>query len=435
MGQDYKVMNMDKRISVYTAKLFSWHIGLDKFLRRLRWHMLDLPELRARLCTVASPSCPSLATFGPPNLQQPSSQARSVLVSKLPVELLALIADDLEIPFAVLFALSCQHVYEALLPHILRRLRDAQRVNPSWAGDRLVAPGDHSDLHSTPAQLITDAERTEWNFEERGLWGLDNDEDLDAPFTAIYWFGYRSAGPPLESLPDPLGETLRVLAQKPDSTDYQIFCQLCDPPFRDVLLCPADLKDDNKPAAGSTSNSESKNDEDGGDECSVKSSEASDDDDDPVSIDIYDYTAPNLVLRNLSKRQYVRNSALHQLLEDCNSEHCRIGDHFREQTLGSIAEMLIVWTTDPWQTPDRSLSRGIWAGDRLDIVERVDFALDTTDTWEDVSEEVMAKVELFNHVRHAADCKRPPVQASGSDSSETINGLWFLLALLSNTNE
>ena len=93
--------------------------------------------------------------------------------------------------------------------------------------------------------------------------------------------------------------------------------------------------------------------------------------------------ANSRVLRNLSKRVFVRSDTLNEIM---------IGRP-ENRGLGSVLVAHICWSTNPnTATPYEDLHRGIWAGDRFDIVPLKDFDLHAEETggpgWEDVTASV-----------------------------------------------
>ena len=84
------------------------------------------------------------------------------------------------------------------------------------------------------------------------------------------------------------------------------------------------------------------------------------------------------VLRNLSQRVFVRSDTLNEIM---------IGRP-ENRGLGSVLVAHICWSTDPsTATPYNGLHRGIWAGDRFDIVPLKDFDAGGPG-WEDVTASV-----------------------------------------------
>jgi len=99
------------------------------------------------------------------------------------------------------------------------------------------------------------------------------------------------------------------------------------------------------------------------------------------------------ILRNISKRQYVRRSAVRGMIETC-PEHWR----WDRVDLGHVVLSRICWSTcAELSMPYKGdLHRGVWAGDRFDITDMS--ALDEVDEngesveWADVTDEVLKEL-------------------------------------------
>jgi len=99
------------------------------------------------------------------------------------------------------------------------------------------------------------------------------------------------------------------------------------------------------------------------------------------------------ILRNISKRQYVRRSALLEMFET-GPERWRL----HQIDLGHVVLSRISWSSDPSvaMTYEGDIHRGVWAGDRLDITS--EDALDEKDEngqlveWTDVTDEVLKEM-------------------------------------------
>ncbi|KAJ7770020.1 hypothetical protein B0H16DRAFT_1517081 [Mycena metata] len=103
------------------------------------------------------------------------------------------------------------------------------------------------------------------------------------------------------------------------------------------------------------------------------------------SANTHAVTSPNLlVLRNLSRHQYVRESAVLDLQAECG-----IG-------FGEVVMSRICLSSDPSAAMayEGEIHLGVWAGDRFDIVEDSG-ALHEDIAWSDVSEEVLKEVEAI----------------------------------------
>ncbi|KAJ7510682.1 hypothetical protein B0H11DRAFT_1700958, partial [Mycena galericulata] len=102
------------------------------------------------------------------------------------------------------------------------------------------------------------------------------------------------------------------------------------------------------------------------------------------------------VLRNLSRHMYVTDYALVEFKK--NTTIAGIAPVW----LGHLALIRICWSSDPSASmaDEIDISRGIWAGDRFDIItvdEFIDELQNSPEpvTWTDVSEEVIKEVETI----------------------------------------
>jgi hypothetical protein len=95
----------------------------------------------------------------------------------------------------------------------------------------------------------------------------------------------------------------------------------------------------------------------------------------------------NLVLRNLSKHEYVREEAIKVNSFDRGGNSYPIG----EIGLGQVVLSRICWSTDDScaMRYEEDIHRGVWAGNRFDITTIDQFKLvDGEQEWKDVSDEV-----------------------------------------------
>ena len=116
------------------------------------------------------------------------------------------------------------------------------------------------------------------------------------------------------------------------------------------------------------------------------------------AYDQYQYTSgydrfepndQNLVLRNLSKHEYVREEAINV------DSFVKWGDPTGEIGLGQVVLSRICWSTDNSRAMryEGDIHRGVWAGDRFDIITIDQFKLvDGEKEWKDVSDEVAKEV-------------------------------------------
>ena len=103
-----------------------------------------------------------------------------------------------------------------------------------------------------------------------------------------------------------------------------------------------------------------------------------------------------LVLRNLSRRTYVTGSAVLRFNEEHESApglyppgHVRLADTVMARVCWSSDDSIAM----PYEGP---LHRGVWAGNRFDIVDERTFEMEQKgSSWTDVSDEVLKEVEAI----------------------------------------
>ncbi|KAI5894864.1 uncharacterized protein SCHCODRAFT_02617963 [Schizophyllum commune H4-8] len=107
-----------------------------------------------------------------------------------------------------------------------------------------------------------------------------------------------------------------------------------------------------------------------------------------------------LVLRNLSQHAFVRGSALAAFNNEM-PEHYEIKGRTQLPCLGNAALARICWSSYPSTgTPyDGPLHRGVWAGDRFDVVDEEAFErereAESGKPWEDATDEVLAELKAM----------------------------------------
>ncbi|KZV84186.1 hypothetical protein EXIGLDRAFT_807279 [Exidia glandulosa HHB12029] len=99
----------------------------------------------------------------------------------------------------------------------------------------------------------------------------------------------------------------------------------------------------------------------------------------------------DLVLRNLSTREYVRGDAFAKLIKDA-PYHWRM---YRWR-LGDILMLRICWATSTSTrlVHENGITRGGWAGGRFDVAKK-DSVLRDVDEWKDVSKELLDDVKTL----------------------------------------
>ena len=109
------------------------------------------------------------------------------------------------------------------------------------------------------------------------------------------------------------------------------------------------------------------------------------------------YRKPD-VLRNISKRQYVRRAALLEMRQTCPNHWQFRHFQFKHVDLGHVVFSRFCWSTDSCVSMryNGPIYRGVWAGDRFDITSAD--ALEERDEngqqieWVDVTEEVLEEM-------------------------------------------
>ncbi|KAI5894865.1 uncharacterized protein SCHCODRAFT_02571716 [Schizophyllum commune H4-8] len=139
---------------------------------------------------------------------------------------------------------------------------------------------------------------------------------------------------------------------------------------------------------------------------------------------------PTLVLRNLSKRQYVRGEAMKEF-----SQTVIPGRNGSEGMVPCLADAImprVCWASDGstslnYEGP-LQVHRGVWAGNRFDIVPQSIFMAECKDSdqpWTDVSAEVIAEVEAIwvaeEMLKRREDTNRP--EQGSSAYSDVISRL------------
>jgi hypothetical protein len=102
------------------------------------------------------------------------------------------------------------------------------------------------------------------------------------------------------------------------------------------------------------------------------------------------------ILRNISKRQYVRRAALLEMRKTCPKDW-----EFDRVDLGHVVVSRFCWSSDPSISMSNhgGIDRGVWAGDRFDITSAS--ALEDRDErgqqiqWVDVTEEALAEMRCM----------------------------------------
>ncbi|KAJ7152130.1 hypothetical protein C8R46DRAFT_1357713 [Mycena filopes] len=267
-----------------------------------------------------------LREFLPPSVSAMSylyllSPHKLVLLN-LPVEIIQEIYSHLD-AFADIVCLSatCQALWAIGRRNIYREIVAAAAAY-SWVGDRIICVGDYLWNDDIPKGLLTAEEKTRFL-------AAGPDETLHScDFPTI-----SSRGFDLYEFWSSTRVDLR-LSRKRRYTDAKLVEHLCGIKYT--------RRDHTLPPAGPT------------------------------------------VLRNISRHQYVRGSALRALKE----KYTEAGI-MRDIGWGEVVVPRICCSSD-----DGDIQRGVWAGDRFDIVEESTAVLEDA-AWSDVSDEVLKEVEAI----------------------------------------
>lgn len=238
----------------------------------------------------------------------------------MPTYIHLLIFDMLEEFIDVLcFALSCEQMFRSGETRILATSKDSV----PWAGHRLICVGDYLKNEDIPHGLLTSEEQEELN---QGDDDPDYPEGLELTISdlALTRFQVVEKKRPLD-----LASSYHLLRSRTGVFDTRINYDV----FADIVKWLDDKSDIDK----------SKPKGDG-----------------------------QLILRNLTKKQYVR-------------------DNSTSTALGTVLLARICWSSDPscsMAYDGHELTRGVWAGDRFDITTLDQLEVGTTGVWTDVSKEV-----------------------------------------------
>ncbi|KAJ7152071.1 hypothetical protein C8R46DRAFT_962375 [Mycena filopes] len=342
MGQSWMLVNIDKRESEG-----SWgKLGealFDGTPGRLGWSLeggYKLPPWDEMILPFR-PGQPLYKETGPmlPQTAAPSLQAAPLV--NLPVETIDEIYSHLPLLVDVLcLSASCQVMWAVGRRNIYCRIA-AEAARDSWAGDRIICVGDYLNKDDIPDSIWSPDEREEL-LKYSDMPGTEAaasepaDKTLFAyPFANASW-GFNLRHFWFES-------DIMARIRRP-YLDVKVLGQLCR-----VF--------DSLPARSLAAPSQTK----------LK------------------------VLRNLSRHEYVRESALLALKAKYADVDIMDNIGFGEVLvtricLSSVRSLAMRY--------DGDLHRGVWAGDRFDVVSE-DESLDSDVAWCDVSDEVLAEVEAI----------------------------------------
>ncbi|KAJ6488946.1 hypothetical protein C8R45DRAFT_1213551 [Mycena sanguinolenta] len=257
----------------------------------------------------------------------------SALVN-LPVELIQEIQYDLEdIRDIICLSVTCQPLWEVGRREIYRRV--ALLIEAlSWAGDRIICVGDHLQNNDIPSHILTAAEKDEFTGLEPAFESYHDDWGIEYYAQHYTFYSYLFSE-------IPHGHGKFNMREFLDSSNLPFY-------FHDRLRPLVDLD---------------------------------------FTISLTTNSAMG-ILRNLSRHQYVRESTLSHWQTCWNTAG-----------FGEIVLSRICWSSDPSasMTYEGNIHRGVWAGDRFDIVpsEWLEGLDNDGGLWTDVSEEVLAEISLI----------------------------------------
>ncbi|KAJ7465052.1 hypothetical protein FB451DRAFT_1138366 [Mycena latifolia] len=342
MGQYWKLVNVDKRQTFGNwGKMGEWFFGGSP----LQPSLSTIPKLPAcdDLLFPFKPGAMFLEHVSHPLYFPKTAPPSSTALLNLPVETIHEIYSHLE-DLADLFCLSmaCQFLWEIGRREIYRHLASLA-AGRSWAGDRIICVGDYLENDDIPESILTPEEEEEFTGEG---------EDEDGEVFALTLYSYPCARVPEDMRFDlssvlskaNILERLEGASWRSGGSFFMMrtLHALCDTRYRA------------KPVAR---------------------------------------TQPG-VLRNLSRCQYIRESALFDLKDRTQDGMPEIN----RVDLGDVVLSRICFSSDPSiaMSYDGGIHRGVWAGDRFDIVDGEWLqGSDDDASWTDVSDEVMKEVEAI----------------------------------------
>ncbi|KAJ7670589.1 hypothetical protein DFH06DRAFT_1083347 [Mycena polygramma] len=346
MGQDWKIVNLDKRVAYGSilglgiGKLgeFFFDGATPKSLESCLWPRTMEPNLDA----VIPRFKPGERYKGRAGLYFPKTAPRTLCATvlvNLPVEMVHEIVSYLDDDLCDLLCLSatCQVLWEVGREHIYRHIA-ALVASYSWVGDRIICVGDYLRNDDIPEKILTPSERTEFSHYVGVLdgyfEGADEEESADSE-RSLYGYPFRQTEPSFDQH--------RMLSQ----------CGIYDRFDWERIQFPNELD---------------------------------------IIIGLFrkHKFAPERprvfrILRNLTRLQYVRELVLLEL----SNEYPKVG-------FGEVVLSRICLSSDPSisMAYEGALHRGVWAGDRFDIVPAEWLEeLGEDPSWTDVSAEVVEEME------------------------------------------
>ncbi|KAJ7505828.1 hypothetical protein B0H11DRAFT_1851065 [Mycena galericulata] len=345
MGQYWKLLNLDRRQTYGSwGKLGEWFFdGAPNCLNGPLRTPTKLPDCDS-LIFPFKPGAPFLDQWGPSGepetyyFPKPAPRRLNVLaLVNLPVETIHEIfssIDDLADVFCL--SMTCQFLWDIGRRDIYRRVA-IMAASYSWAGDRIICVGDYLRTKDLPANVLTPEE------EEEFLTTMPEDEEYleEDGDRCLYSYPF-----------DEISRRRGRFTMDDVLINHGIFKRfICNWRSLNILRSLCDFEYET-----------------------------------PVPTEL-------AVLRNLSRHQYVTESALTAWREGVQAKI----EAVKDVGFGDIVFSRICFSTDPSVSMayDGDIHRGVWAGDRFDLVtsdwlEGLDDA-----AWMDVSDEVLKEVEAI----------------------------------------
>ncbi|KAF9026995.1 hypothetical protein BDZ89DRAFT_1067172 [Hymenopellis radicata] len=322
MGQSWIIYNIDKGMKLGFTEEFGLAFAEGREAASL-----------AKLLPSAAVKFPKDPLEGQPYIEARKYKSSQTGICDLPCELQDAIFSELRDPVDVVaFCLTASHFWRIGLSHYKALYMDHVRHAEDWSGDRLICMGD--DTQDRPDGLITN-------------------EHFELLITAYFYRHYCAP----YGINELLGEFSQSLCKRqwPHTCNFTQRCKLTKRnPLsrqRQKRLKKSRVSLDDEPA-----------------------------NDLPEFLPLFKKYVPerHCVLRNLSQKVYVRQDAL-ALKSDADAS-------VYYMSFGSLVLARIAWSTDSGMAmayaTEHDLHRGVWAGDRFDVVNME--AIEHDDGWTDV---------------------------------------------------
>ncbi|TFY79809.1 hypothetical protein EWM64_g4203 [Hericium alpestre] len=313
MGQDWMLMNLDKREHCSLPKLgealFSsepWHFEQD-FLPTPSVYVGEAPPPKDITINIRA-------------------SLDSSIFSRLPLELYDIVLESMVDYFdCICLGLTCRFLWNVARRHVHKRY--VEEVPVSWSGGRIICAGSFSERDDPlPAGMFTEAEEKEYNTPlptkgcECGGWHKPNELSSNLGHFACCRFTGRPSR----------RDVIRELGWRAKGDSFERHLHPDDFQILKSVLCVPKK---------------------------------------PIVQEVE--LARPLVLRNLSRKLYVREEAIDQFMED----NLELISPYYDILLGHVLLMRVCWSScdSVSMVNPIALHRGPWAGDRFDYVSAKDF--------------------------------------------------------------